>query len=404
MKKENKHKAVYILPRWIGNNRGDIISRYGFIKLLLQKDTEARLVVITDNPLYGFEGNERIDCIRYGPLKDIIPNRKQWKYIRRGNSVLWAVGQDLVDESSLFIIPHMMLKFLFYRFMGLKIHIVAQGAGPIKTSFAKQCVKIIMRLAESASFRDQDSFDLIARIVGTRSVEKFHLVSDAALLIPQRINNPKVKSDIIVGVNVRRWYHLTGIVPYEYRMKFGLKKDIPGDEMMQGFVRSISVILDAIIKTYGVRILFMPMYPSVGEKWEDDYYLSEAIINSMTRGDRAKILADNLFPEEVITEFSRLSFMIGVRLHSTIIATSLGIPSIHLAYSPKGFSYYKSIGEERYCLPLDSLVINREWKSLLDKFEAMWNEKNHYEERLRSSIPQLSRLAEKMITYFGNHK
>lgn len=72
---------------------------------------------------------------------------------------------------------------------------------------------------------------------------------------------------------------------------------------------------------------------------------------------------------------------------------SFEAPSINLSYSPKGVSYFKSINEEKYCLPLDAVMIEGRWDTLRSLFDEMWKERVKYNDRLLDAMMQISERA-----------
>jgi len=63
----------------------------------------------------------------------------------------------------------------------------------------------------------------------------------------------------------------------------------------------------------------------------------------------------------------------------------------------KNFSCYlssfKSINEEKYCLPLDTVVIEYRWDTLHSLFNEMWKERVEYSGRLIDDMVRISELS-----------
>lgn len=369
-----------IFPRFIKGNRGDIISRLGFLEEIVKFFPADSIAVAADNDI-----PEGINMFKVGILKDLMPAFSQIKYCRPGNAVIWACGHDLTDEASALLIPHMMLKFIFYRLCGMDVQIAAQGAGPVKTALGKLCVKIIMCLIKSASFRDAESLALIERIAPEYK-DKCSLTADTALLA---VNNhlERKKTKRIIGVNLRRWHHFArrSIIPYEFKARLGLGK-IRGAEMMKDFTKGMAVFLDRIINEFDFDIRFLPMYGPSLEPWEDDGVLCEDTLSRMENSGRCKICNGEYAPVEFINLFSDLYLMLGVRLHSTIIAAAQGVPSIHFGYSPKGFSFFKRIDSEKYCIPLESLTVAKDWDGLFEVFSELIQNRDSESGKLEKKI------------------
>jgi len=354
-------------------NRGDMMSRYGLLKRIRNQYDADQLVVLSTRDVSELPVPATV--IKPGYLKDLIPRREQIRLYSKGDEVWWACGHDLQDDSSALKLPFLVVKFLFYRLMGLQIKIMAQGAGPVKTYIGKWCVRTIIRIVTSASFRDQESLDLVSQLASAH-IEKFSLSVDQALFAADKSRSGAEEQEpqkrFCLGMNLRRWFHFDGHwMPYEYRTRFKLIKTVPGSEKMLVILRQIAVILDRKIDKYDILLLFIPMYPPKTEPWEDDLALLSKLKALMRHKEKVAIISSDMSPNDLLTIFGGLDAMIGVRLHSTIIATLFGKPSIHLSYSPKGKSYFERIKQENFCIPFESLLDERQIGDFADKIDEI---------------------------------
>jgi polysaccharide pyruvyl transferase WcaK-like protein len=372
-------------------NRGDLISRYGLLKRMAGRPAVPRCVVLSERDPAELPVPARV--VRPGPLKDLIPRWRQIRLYRRGDEVWWACGHDLQDDSSALKLPFLLVKFLFFRLFGLRVRMIAQGAGPLETPFGRWCTARILALVDSASFRDPESLALVGGIA-PRSAPRLRQTVDCALFAADRKAAPGGKPagrPPLLGLNLRRWYHFDGHwLPFEYRTRLGLIRKIPGGEKMERFLTAMARFLDEQIEARDIRIRMIPMYPRNVEPWEDDVTLLKDLQNRMAHGVRAEVVEGDLSPERLLTVFGDLDAMIGVRLHSTIIATMLGVPSLHLAYSPKGHAYFRMIGQERFCLPLDRLSTPEGWEGLAASLDDLLQNRERIGARLRDRIEALT--------------
>ena len=379
-------------------NRGDIISRYGLLKLASLNQNKGQIIILSNR------NADEIPCsakfVRPGPLKDLFPGFKQLRSYSRGDIVCWAVGHDLQDDSSLLKLPFLAVKFFIFRLFGMKIRIISQGAGPINTIWGRFFIKVIMALLESASFRDTESTNLITALA-PKYKNKYSTVVDSALFATDA-HKEKAKSKegaLVLGLNLRRWFHFDGHwMPYEYRVRLGLVKEVPGERKMESVMDNMAVFLDKIVQSYDIKIRMIPMYPPGIEEWEDDLKLLQHTMERMKCFKSVEISEKDMKPQQLIEYFSELDLMIGMRLHSTIIATSMGIPSIHLAYSPKGYSYFRTIGEEEYCYPVERLAEIEEPEELLALFDKLKTNRLAISERLLAKTEKLRGTYREQIT------
>ena len=133
------------------------------------------------------------------------------------------------------------------------------------------------------------------------------------------------------------------------------------------------------------------MYSPNLEPWENDLPLLLSLQNMMQYKNKVDVVTDDLSPEQLIEVFRRLDGMIGIRLHSTIIATMLGKPSLHLNYSPKGPSYFKLIKNEDFCIPLESLLDEKGVKIFSDKIDNLIENKKDLSMQVLESVHNLKK-------------
>jgi polysaccharide pyruvyl transferase WcaK-like protein len=278
----------------------------------------------------------------------------------------------------------------------LKIHIIAQGAGPIRSFSGGIMASLIVAVADTVSLRDIESGKLISGITGRGNEIK--IVADTALSAVPRLGKNTPGAGKVLGVNLRRWYHLkqNSLIPYEYRKRFFSKED-EGSEIMNGFIAGFACFLDGLIEKYNFDIRIIPMYGGSIETWEDDLVLGTEMKNRMKYSGRVHVARGCFEIKGFLELFRDLDFMIGMRLHSTILATALKVPSIHLAYSPKGYSYFKRLKMPELVLPLDKLAIEKDCQSLADCFELLFSDRERFRKWLRSEIPGLEVEAGKCI-------
>ncbi len=350
-------KRLFIL-RPVEPNRGDVLSRFGLLRYIESHlKGKYELVVLSSRPADELPG----ECIvvKPGPLKDLIPSAEQRRLYRKGDILLWSCGHDMNDDSSALKLPFLLVKFLYFRLVGLKIHIVAQGAGPLTTKPGMWCVKLLIKLSESASFRDEESLQLIRTLTGKQEAKKTYLTADTALLSAETkpLKAKQNSEPFVLGINLRRWFHFDGHwMPYEYRVRSGLLKEVPGTEKMNCVLDTFVSFIDEFLEKNDAIIRFIPMYPPGVEPWEDDLVLMERVKERLKQKDKAESVSEDLSCCDLLKVFGELDGMIGVRLHSTIAATVMGVPAIHIGYSPKGLSYFKRMGKEDFCLPIESCL------------------------------------------------
>lgn len=234
--------------------------------------------------------------------------------------------------------------------------------GPIVSNWGSWWVRRVCTLVSKIIVRDEDSKNILIKCKVTQEV---HVSADAALAeIPDPTEiGVKIlqKTGLslerpVVGISIRRWFHHSSDwLPYEYRKKYA-PNSVKGINEMNSLMRLISQTADKLIDTYNVDVLFIPMYPDQPEWWEDDGAIADEMRNLMTNKDSAFVYHGTESPRQFAAMMSNLEFMIGMRLHSTIIATHQRVPSVHVCYTQKGRSYFERLNSADVVFDVEKII------------------------------------------------
>lgn len=126
------------------------------------------------------------------------------------------------------------------------------------------------------------------------------------------------------------------------------------------------VLTPADYCTLGIQLLnrgFTPLFFTNGSP--ADEVVLNTIRDNFSRADQA-IFADRpIKPEDLVKIIFRCEKIIAYRLHACIVATSLGVPAIGLAWDKKLYSYFESVGAE------DRVISNFKMDVVVDKLLSL---------------------------------
>lgn len=148
----------FVLPRVIFGNRGDLASRWGVLSTLSHFDVHDVTVFCQfeqDIPVLNY------DRCEYGILRNFFPNQSGRRALKQADVVIWAVGLDMQDDSSLAKLVYLWLLFHRYHLMGLQIWCLFQGAGPVTTYLGKKLASGILDCVNVFVARDPGTYRLI---------------------------------------------------------------------------------------------------------------------------------------------------------------------------------------------------------------------------------------------------
>jgi polysaccharide pyruvyl transferase WcaK-like protein len=348
-----------ILPRVILGNRGDLASRWGLLYALQKLDFEAVTVFA-----HSLEDVPQLDqtCIPYGKVRNLIPTQSGREAFRRADTVLWGVGLDLQDDSSLAKLMYLNVAFRMYRLMGLRIMLLFQGAGPLETRLGRFLARQVLRSVDLFVARDPGT----SKLVNSLHPDLQSVVAHDAIFLPDleqelspRSGKHGFHSEILpddgrplIGFNLRQWFHFaSSILPYQFSKKKYLQRS--QDRMADLLHAAGQVIRD--LQKQG-NVLLISAYQPGSLSWEDDlYWLAQ--VKEQFREVTGVILVDR--PISIPTYFdlmSRLDLMIGMRLHSTLIALRFGVPSLNISYTLKGQDIMSHLGLSDNVVKLDDFI------------------------------------------------
>lgn len=337
----------FVLPRVIYGNRGDLASRWGILNALRYFDVEDVTVFSqfeNDIPSFGYKRCE------YGKMRNFFPNKQGKRAFYQADVVLWAVGLDMQDDSSLAKLVYLWLLFHRYRLMGLRIWCLYQGAGPITTFLGKRLAKGILNCVEIFVVRDPGTYNLLHSL----STNPRYVLGQDAIFLPgfekdlEAVRNGKYFNDqgqesrLVIGVNIRQWFHfVSSILPYEFSRNKYRKRS---EDKMKVLISAFCNLIHYLRQKYDARILLISAYQPDIVPWEDDLPWLQMIKNGFAEDGEVILLDAPLSLPEYFNCMSNLDLMIGMRLHSSLTALRFGVPALNISYTLKGKDIYDHLG------------------------------------------------------------
>lgn len=353
-----------ILPRVILGNRGDIGSRWGLIQALY-KINHLNLFVYR-NQVGDVPENIGVS-LNYGFFRNIIMTVKGYKKFFQSDIILWAVGLDIQDDASLFKLIYLWVLFTFYKLFNKKIYCLFQGAGPITTSRGKFIASKILNQVDKFVARDVASYKLIKTISPNTELLLAH---DAIFLLDmekefeEAKENNSAKMNTLdginispkIGINIRQWFHFSSnVLPFQLQSKEYLKRS---SKEMERLFTSFFQLITKLRNNNDAQIVLLSGYQKGIDLIEEDFPLLERIKQEFANDDQV-IIED--YSNSVIDYFhliNKLDLVIGMRLHSTLLAMNLEIPSINISYTDKGCAIYDHLGLKENVVTIKSFMEN----------------------------------------------
>lgn len=282
------------------DNAGDDTVLYGIIGSLKKQHPAINLAVLSNKP--------KETMALFG-----IPAYNRWRFseilkqLKSSDLLLMGGGSLLQDATSPRSVMYYLSIVTMAKLLGKPVIFYAQGFGPITHPISKFLIRTVVNKVDIITVRDQGSADDMKKLGVTRPL---HITADPAVTIrPEEIDLNlsrkwiKENGKKSVAISVRKWKN------------------------EENYKKSIARMADEMIQK-GWNVYFLPM------QFPADVSPSRDITEYMTESG-AILLDEQMNFHEIISFIGHMDFILGMRLHSIIIAAVLGVPFVGISYDPK---------------------------------------------------------------------
>jgi len=339
MKKSKTIAKIMISGYYAFNNTGDVAILKSMVRAFKEKIPRVKIAVLSHNPLQTSQTYKVKAINRLHLIKIIRCLRNVNLFISGGGGLL----QDSTGKG--WSILYYLGLILVAKIVKVPVMIYAQGVGPINKKINKLLIKWILNKVNLITVRDNHSKKLLNNL--GISATSIYVNSDPVFLLKKKdINHiiniyPYIRELIkldncpLIGVSVR-----------EYKNN--------GSDIKRIFAQ----VADYLIENYQAKIIFLPF------KFDEDVHISEKILSLMK--NQADVLKTKLEPEELLSLLSRLSLVVGVRLHSIIFSSMANIPFIALSYDPKVKYFVEDLGLSELLLEIDEDISLKKFQKKIE--------------------------------------
>ncbi|MBE9059597.1 polysaccharide pyruvyl transferase family protein [cf. Phormidesmis sp. LEGE 11477] len=321
-------------------NLGDEAMLAGMLKLFVSCREDLEFTVVSRNP---------VDTERRFHVSAIYPKSKRFWLSLLKNKYFVLGGGDLLRDSvkkpiaRTWLDPLQKAQMLKCRTMVLGVSV-----GEVWRPETKRLIRKALNNVDLIAVRDNSS-KLKLKEIGVDS--RIHVMSDLAL---SDITTPPTRRvydgsrSMHIGISVR---HLQGR---------GLSTDLVKEESVY---REIAQIIDLIVDTYDAEIHFLPFrtYKESFHPVDDDYVCALEAIRYSKYANHCKVhrYFDSL--EDLKSTIASLDLVIGMRLHSLILASGLGVPIIAAEYDSKVKGFMDELEQGHSSIPLSEFNSDKVW-------------------------------------------
>lgn len=332
-------------------------------------DNTARIVI---SGYYGFDniGDEAVLSAIISSLREYIPNVfitilsnnpektkrlyhvdavDRWNFgeickaIKGCDLFISGGGSLLQDVTGCKTIPYYLGIVRLALHYKKKVVFYSQGIGPVNKSVSKWLIKKIVSKVDHVFVRDNFSKQLLLDLGVTSPIT--------------------VAADPVLGIAIDK------SLVSSIKDSFGEQKTAgiclrPWDNNKQ-IINSLLPHLKQLIEE-GYVLYFLPMY------YDQDLDISQEIYNQL--GDQVKLINKKLTIEEALAYTASFDFVIGMRLHSLVMAVVANTPVMALSYDPKVKAFVDEM-QIPYCIDVQQISTENTGEVLMSLIENLETEK-----------------------------
>jgi polysaccharide pyruvyl transferase CsaB len=252
------------------------------------------------------------------------------------------------------------------QFLRVPTMLLGQGLGPVKRPLNRRLIANTVRKADLAAVRDPASAKFLASL-GVPE-EKIMLTADPVLGMKpasaKRVNEIAESLGLeegrpIIAVAIRPWYTW-----YERQFK------------------AFTSVLAQLACRFDAQLLLLPFhYP--GDLRITQELLSCLCLRPSQETPRVAMLDYLISPGEMAGLIGKADLVIGMRLHSLIMAASRGVPAVGIAYDPKVLAF-----AEQFDFPvIESVQSLEEAETTAALIEDAWLRRGEIHRTLAAALP-----------------
>jgi len=239
-------------------------------------------------------------------LSEIVPLMKQARLFISGGGGLF---QDTGSAGSVMYYGGLLC---LAKTLGCKTLVYAQGLGPLRRSFSAFCTRAVFNLVDKISLRDDKSMAMLTSwgLRGDLTEDPVWMLKAGQLpqSIDKQLTELKKEHNKLVGLSLRE-----------------------GGGFTADNVRDLAYSLDKALPQ-GAAVVALPLQKDLDQAPLDNF--AQHFIE-LGRSFHRLTVEDLVLPSQWMALIATLDLVVGMRLHSLIMALSSGVPVVGIAYDPK---------------------------------------------------------------------
>ncbi|HNW59303.1 MAG TPA: polysaccharide pyruvyl transferase family protein [bacterium] len=376
-------KTINVVGNFSGRNAGDAAILGGVLEDVSQRYPDALFTIPTINT--GFVARQFSEYrIQPVPMTPWHGSMKILGYpvlrAMRAADVILVTDAILFDRklyNPLFNYLWTLSHFLPRAWQkGVPVVLYNCSLGPIRTAAGHAALQRILDHTSALILRDQESVELLERqgFQHPRVIEGADCALNARPVDAARLEEICREAGLFSSGRPVIGFNVNSYVDAFVRQGGTFGRD--------NLVDLYAATVDRVITELDVDVLFV-------ETQHMDMGIATRVLGRIRNRDRVRLISNKVYSyREICAVLQKLQLFAGMRTHSLILSSAMGVPPVGIVTYPKNRGYMRTIGMEAHLVEFKELAV----ESFFARIRTAWNDREHIRAVM---LPQVAREKEK---------
>lgn len=340
-----------------------------------------------------------VDAIQYNDINALLDAALKADLIILGGGGIfhdyWGLDPDTYLRSRYWDISFFGSMPLLAKLLDIPCMIYAVGVGPFQTDLARQHTRLAFERCQIATLRDSESLEFLEQTgfdVNNPGGPVVKVLPDPVFALTTSAADDEEVAEFLSQRQVERGTPLLGISLRYWDLERPLEEWLP-------FIAN--GVREFLNKANQVQVILIPFQVTHSTAHTNDAAVLKKLADLLDMPARVHWIEKPLTPRFAQALIKRCTVIVGMRLHSVIMAINVGTPVVALSYAPKVRSVMKRAGLDEFC----NESLTPEASALATQIQAAWDQSREFhlkvqplQEELKAHTLEHARLALELLS------
>jgi polysaccharide pyruvyl transferase WcaK-like protein len=307
--------------------------------------------------------------LSYRYLHDILPIKNPYQQY----DIIVDMSTDGLNDHYGFFMPiFFMFNILLAKIANKKIVTCAASIGKFDRLITKTLAKFVLNKVDLITPREEITEQYLHEIGINRP--RIELTADHAFIMDP--SSSRRIDQILLNESIYRSEKpMIGISPSQPMYEYAFSSISDRNIRYKEYVDKMASTIDFIIENLNGMVVLVSHTFTVSN--ENDFSTSKEIYGKVVNKDMLKLITGEYDADELKGVIGRCDIFIGCRMHATVASTSMGIPTIAVAYGHKFHGVIgKMMGQEKRMIDIKNYTPDEFLSEMKSQICYVWNNRN----------------------------